>query len=101
MSESIRLGEQVNKIISQLKILINQTGGCCTNASISSGLNTNIPAGFNSVTITELTGSPVITFGNGNTYTLGTGEIFTKTAPSGTKFSSFTIVGGTWKWYAF
>lgn len=63
------------------------------------GTNTSVPAGLQSVIITALTTSPVITMSDASTYTLTTvGETFSLSASPGSVLPAFSIAGGTWKW---
>lgn len=70
------------------------------------GLNTNVPAGYRSVTISRLTGLVTIDLGDG-TFQLGGGSIPRAIGIEGDTYGNeygvlpaVTISGGTWQWIA-
>ncbi len=82
------------------RLLKSIAGSLCTSSdpvSFSAGTG-SVPAGLRHVTVTSSAGPTTLTFPNGNTYILATGESFSTNLAGGT-VPAFTISGGTWKWY--
>ena len=70
----------------------------------SAGLNSSIPAGFNSVSIVKTStnlNTVTITLSDGSTYVLTEqGEGFSDSVITSRPLPGYTIVGpGTWKWH--
>jgi hypothetical protein len=110
MAESIRLGEQINKLIALTKQIERHThctscntGGESSDIQLISSGSGNIPAGFRFIKVikTDGTGTVVLTMSDSSTYTLtASGDIFEIPATGGV-FPAITISssnGGTWQW---
>jgi len=100
MSESIKLQNQVDFIITKIKEIANQTRSksCCISTT-SAGIGVSVPAGLNSVAIVQTGAGDVdILLSDGSTYTMTVvGETF---VDSGGLLPAYTISGtGTWKWH--
>lgn len=94
--------QRLGRANTQLDRIIDQNSGCCkTPDTVTSGINSSIPAGFKSISIvkTNVNGTATITFADSTAYPLNLeGEGITV---SGRKLPAFTITSGggaTWKW---
>ncbi len=84
------------------RLLKSMAGAACRQQNLvtTAGVG-QIPVGLRGVTITSVAGPTTLTFTDGTTYAIATGEVFSTELLGGVKPVGFTIAGGTWKWYGY
>lgn len=88
----------LGEIARYLRIISNAQCGTPSTAITSAGTG-NIPAGYNSISITAITVPVTLTLSDGSTYTFAAvGETIVQAAAQGGTLPAYTLSGGTWKW---
>lgn len=90
----------LGEIARSLRLIANAQCGTASPAITSAGTG-NVPAGFNSVSITALTVPVTLTLSDSSTYTFTVvGETIVQSAAEGGSLPAYALSGGTWKWIA-
>jgi hypothetical protein len=88
----------LNEIARSLRLISSAQCGAKSPSTTSAGTG-NVPAGYNSVSITATTVPVTLTLSDASTYTFTLiGETIAQAAAEGGTLPAYTLSGGTWKW---
>lgn len=90
----------LNEIARLLRILVKTTCESTAPVTTSADVDTNVPAGFKSISIVATSVPITMTMSDGSEYEFTVvGETFVDAATAGGVLPAYELSGGSWKWH--